>query len=118
MAVGNKGLRAGIVQVAEWEPYLWLRHGFSTREGGVSSIYGKDLLNLGWTKDDDPALVAENRRRFLQAVCGDLEGNGQQQAVTVKQVHSNQVRVVRMEDGVQEGRLQTADGKAVMEGDG
>jgi YfiH family protein len=118
MAVGNKGLRAGIVQVSEWEPYLWLRHGFSTREGGVSSIYGRNSLNLGWTKDDEPALVAENRRRFLQAVYGDLEGKGQQQAVTVKQVHSNLVRVVRVEDGVWEGRLQTADGKAVMEGDG
>ena len=65
MAVGNKGLNAGMVQVHAWNSYRWLRHGFSTREGGVSTVYGGNSLNLGWTKEDDPALVAENRRRFL-----------------------------------------------------
>lgn len=47
----------------------WLRHGFSTRPGGVTTVYGQpDDLNLGLTKEDDPATVGENRRLFLEAV--------------------------------------------------
>ena len=38
--------------------------------------------------------------------------------VSVRQVHGNVVRVIRAEDGVFEGRLETAEGKAVLEGDG
>jgi YfiH family protein len=38
--------------------------------------------------------------------------------VTVRQVHGATVRIVREEDSACEGRLQTADGKAVLEGDG
>jgi polyphenol oxidase len=118
MIVGNKGVKTGIVQVASWNVYSWLRHGFSTREGGVSSIYGESSLNLGWTKDDDPASVAENRRRFLSECCGDAPGETDFQMVTLKQVHSGLVLPIRQEDEVLEGKLQTADGKAVLECDG
>ena len=38
--------------------------------------------------------------------------------VNVRQVHGNLVRVIRAEDGVFEGKLETAEGKAVLEGDG
>ncbi|HWF06584.1 MAG TPA: hypothetical protein VHA06_23035, partial [Candidatus Angelobacter sp.] len=31
----------------------WLVHGFSTRPGGASTVYGGRTLNLGFTKDDD-----------------------------------------------------------------
>ena len=66
------------VRVAGWEKYAWLRHGFSVRAGGVSGIYdlgsGKGTLNLGWTKEDEAANVAENRRRFLHAVVGVSSG--------------------------------------------
>jgi YfiH family protein len=115
----NEGVSRGdglaIVRVAGWEQFGWLRHGFSTREGGISTVYGGSSLNLGWTKEDDPALVAENRRRFLRGVCGAEDGFS---LVGVRQIHSGVVRVVRAEDGAQEGRLQTAEGKAVLEGDG
>jgi polyphenol oxidase len=104
-----------IVRVAGWEQYGWLRHGFSTRMGGVSTVYRGNSLNLGWTKEDDAALVAENRRRFLVDVCGTDDGFS---LVGVRQVHSGLVRVVREQDGASEGRLQTAEGKAVLEGDG
>ncbi len=114
MHIVNKGLMAAIERVPGWNAYPWLRHGFSTREGGVSTVYGGSSLNLGWTKDDDPALVAENWRRFL-AVC--QEGSPFQ-AVTIRQVHSALVRTIGEEDGVFEGKLQTADGKAVLEADG
>ncbi len=46
----------------------WLRHGFSTRAAGVTTIYGRpNDLNLGFTKEDDPAAVQENRRRLVSA---------------------------------------------------
>jgi hypothetical protein len=110
---GGGGLK--IVTVKGLERYGWLRHGFSMRDGGVSRVYGGGALNLGWTKEDDPALVAENRRRFLNGVCG---GDAGSVLVGVRQIHSGTVRVVREEDGVLEGRLETAEGKAVLEGDG
>lgn len=108
-----------VVRVADWDEFGWLRHGFSTRMGGVSRVYGTDSLgkgslNLGWTKEDDPTSVKENRRRFLRGVGGKEVGV----LVGVRQIHSGVVRVVREGDGVFEGRLETAEGKAVLEGDG
>jgi YfiH family protein len=88
------------------------------RQGGISSIYGVNSLNLGWTKEDDPAIVAENRSRFLRTVHGDLYGKDGIQTVTLRQVHAGLVRPIREEDGVREGKFQTAEGKAVLEGDG
>jgi YfiH family protein len=115
-----------VVRVVDWDQFAWLRHGFSTRVGGVSRVYGSDLsaqrggsvggtLNLGWTKEDDAAAVKENRRRFLRGVRGDDRGGAM---VGVRQVHSGVVRVVREGDGALEGRLETAEGKALLEGDG
>ncbi len=117
MSAKNKGVSGGleIVRVAGWGCYGWLRHGFSTRMAGVSTVYGGNSLNLGWTKEDKAALVAENRRRFLVAVCGQDAGVS---LVGVRQIHSGVVRVVKEGDGALDGRLQTAEAKAVLEGDG
>jgi YfiH family protein len=104
-----------VVKVPGWGQYRWLLHGMSTRAGGVSSVYGKNTLNLGWTKEDDPASITENRRRFLSAVAGD---NQRPVLVGVRQIHSGIVRVIREADGPFEGRLQTSEGKSVLEGDG
>lgn len=104
--------QAGLVRIPGWERFDWLRHGFSTRLGGVSSAYGPDELNLGWTKEDDPGLVAENRRRFVGAIGGGPT------LVTVAQIHSATVQAVGKDDGAAEGLLQTAEGKAVLRGDG
>ena len=114
------GADVGVVRVAEWERYGWLRHGFSTRAGGVSTVYsaGSGELNLGWTKEDDPASVKENRSRFLWLVSGEKCGKSGMRMVNVRQVHGDLVRVIRTEDGVFEGRLESAEGKAVLEGDG
>jgi YfiH family protein len=125
--------RAKVVQAPGWERYAWLRHGFSARAGGVSSIYdegtGKGTLNLGWTKEDEAANVAENRRRFLRAVAGSKAGR----LVTLRQFHSGLIRVIGRE-GVEDGVvaasptpqkqvmgqpvLETPDGRAVLRGDG
>jgi YfiH family protein len=59
-----------------------VRHGFFTREGGVSRG-GYASLNCGFGSDDDPAAVAENRRRVAAALGGKPEA-----LVTVYQIHS------------------------------
>lgn len=103
-----------VVQIPEWTRYSWLRHGFSTRAGGVSTVYsdsaGGGELNLGWTQDDDPAMVAENRRRLVAEMGDDLR------LVTIRQVHGAAVRTVGAE--AFQGQLETSEGKAVLEGDG
>ena len=99
-----------LVQVSSWKQHDWLRHGFSTRSGGVSTVYGGQTLNLGWTKEDDHAHVAENRQRFTQTVGIDHTFT----LVTIRQVHSATIHIIRnaSED------LATPDGKAILEGDG
>ena len=59
----------------EWQQYHWLLHGFSTRAGGVSTVYrpgtGKQKcgeLNLGFTAADSPQNVKRNRELFVQAL--------------------------------------------------
>ncbi len=59
-------------------------HGFLGRRGGVS-IGDVAGLNVGLGAGDDPAAVAENRRRAVAAVAPDA------QLVTVYQVHSAEV---------------------------
>jgi YfiH family protein len=86
--------KPGVLKVAGWERYPWLRAGFSTRQGGGSVAYADDgsgEQNLGWTKEDSAAVVAENRRRFVRAVWG---AGPQPELVTVRQFHSGMVRVV------------------------
>jgi YfiH family protein len=46
----------------------WLIHGFSTRTGGGSRIYGGNSLNLGFTAEDSRAAVEKNRKLFASAV--------------------------------------------------
>ena len=107
-----------IIRIEGWEQYDWLRHGFSTRAGGVSSVYGGSSLNLGWTKEDDPAAVAENRRRFIAAIAGGEASDPTRTLIGVRQIHSAIIHAVRHHEDVLEGKLATADGKAVLEGDG
>ncbi|WP_245817796.1 peptidoglycan editing factor PgeF [Granulicella rosea] len=76
-----------------------MRHGFSTRAGGVSTVYGGADLNLGFTKDDDRALVEENRRRLVVETGGGS-------LMTMRQIHSSLSR--RVDDA----------GDPVCEGDG
>jgi polyphenol oxidase len=64
-----------------------LRHAFFSREGGVSSgIYGS--LNAGIGSNDDPANVAENRRRMAEQM-----GVQPPHFLTVHQTHSPNVVV-------------------------
>ena len=64
-----------------------IAHGFFGRRGGVSA---GDLasLNCGLGSGDDPALIAENRRRVAQAVLPDATLTG------LYQVHGNHCVIV------------------------
>lgn len=67
---------------------LWLVHGFSTRQGGVSTCYGGKSLNLGFTSDDAESNVERNRNDFLTAV-GATDAQGRPWPLAqVKQIHS------------------------------
>ena len=81
-------MTAEIVQVPGWAQFGWLRHGFSTRRGGVSHVYAPGDLNLGFTPDDDPESVRENRRRLVAAVAGP---GSTPPLATVRQVHGTLV---------------------------
>jgi YfiH family protein len=66
-----------------------VRHGFFTREGGVSEgLYAS--LNCGLGSGDDPERVRENRRRAMRRL-----GLAAEALVTAYQVHSARVAVVQ-----------------------
>ena len=99
-----------VVRAAWGRDPSWLLHGFSTRAGGVSTVYGGRSLNLGWTKEDDATLVGENRRALVRAVAVERPAK----LVTVRQIHSPMIRMVR------EGEEQSAakEGRALPAADG
>ena len=69
-----------------------VRHGFSTRLGGVSKGYYSSM-NLSFERGDDPEAVRENFRRMGAAIgvsCEDM--------VLSKQTHTTNVRIVTEED--------------------
>jgi len=71
-----------IVQSQELSAYAGIRHGFGTREGGVSKgIYTS--LNCGVGSNDSPKDVAENRARLAASIGADPS-----QLITPYQVHS------------------------------
>ncbi len=65
-----------------------LSHGFFTRRGGVSSS-PYDSLNAGQGSDDDPANVAENRRRIALAI-----GAKPENLLSLWQCHSREVMII------------------------
>lgn len=79
--------RPEIVEAANLGTVAWLRHGFSTRLGGVSKAYGGNTLNLGITEEDTREAVAQNRRIFLRAI-NAVNGRETLPYVSAKQVHS------------------------------
>ena len=79
-----------------------IRHGFFTREGGLSrGIYAG--LNCGFGSHDDPALVAENRARVARHLGSINPG-----VLTLHQIHSATARVV--ETDIARADLPRADG--------
>jgi hypothetical protein len=78
----------------------WLIHGFSTRTGGFSRVYGHGTLNLGFTHDDARQAVERNRVAFLKKLkaVGRSRGKGKLEwpLITLRQIHSDIIH--RIED--------------------
>ena len=66
-----------------------VRHGFSTRVGGVSELPHTRSLNLGYHRGDEKSTVLKNLRLFSSALDMPLEA-----FVSVTQIHSRKVRTV------------------------
>ena len=81
--------------------YPWLVHGFSTRLGGVSDVYGRGALNLGITEHDNRENVKRNRQRFVEAI-GAVNAAGAWPSAQLKQVHSG---IIHRVDGPTENPL-------------
>ncbi len=86
-----------ILRVPVWEQrYPWLLHGFSTRPGGVSTVYaprtGRGELNLGLTASDTEKNVQRNRALFLQSLRDQKSATNKKFAapalVLLRQIHS------------------------------
>ena len=70
----------------------WLKHGFFTRQGGVSEgIYAS--LNCRLSSQDSPANVAENRRRVMAAL-----GAAPADLCVISQIHSATVHTLTAPD--------------------
>lgn len=90
----SKPAKLNILRATLLSQLPWLIHGFSTRIGGFSRVYGKDTLNLGFTKEDSKAAVERNRAAFL-AELGANSKSGVWPLVTARQVHSDIIRLVK-----------------------
>lgn len=125
---GNGG--SSVLRVSEWKQYPWLLHGFSTRFGGVSTVYKPDAqdgdLNLGLTAADSHKNVVKNRQIFLDAVQAEASRIVKRTKATRNQpYHPHSLRLLRqIHSGcvhhfvlAQSDRLD-AHGKPTLRGDG
>jgi polyphenol oxidase len=82
-----------ILQADSFKSIPWLIHGFSTRRGGSSTVYGGKTLNLGFTQQDSRSAVERNRAQFLRQVGATTQGRVWP-LVTIRQIHSDLIRCV------------------------
>lgn len=82
-------LRAGV-----FADLPWLIHGFSTRQGGVSTCYGGHTLNLGLTQHDSSKNVQRNRELFTSVLDATDASDRPWPLIQLKQIHSGLVRLV------------------------
>ena len=75
-----------------FDRFSFVRHGFSTRLGGVSAP-PCDTMNLSFTRGDDPAHVMENFERFCRAIGTDAAN-----VVISKQEHHTHIRNITAAD--------------------
>ncbi len=109
-----KQAKLTVVRARHLSKVPWLVHGFSTRAGGFSRAYGKNDLNLGFTKDDTRTNVERNREAFLRSIAAlgdgrprkpapsEVEGSGRAKLdgseswplITLRQIHSDIIHYV------------------------
>ncbi len=89
----NPKTRIDVLRANSLAKIPWLVHGFSTRSGGTSKIYGGNALNLGFTNQDSKAAVQRNRKAFLFATgCGGRAAGWP--LVMLRQIHSDLIHCV------------------------
>jgi len=92
MELYDKTMDGMTFQVSRQLEECGVRHGFTTRMGGVSQgIFSS--LNLGWNRGDNEEHIQENYRRVCRALGLDIT-----RLVFSNQVHADQVRTVTMAD--------------------
>lgn len=113
----NKGEKQAVLRRKGEVSYLtfpsldavdFVRHGFSTREGGVSEgVLG--TMNLSYSRGDEPERVDENYKRICHAL-----GFSTENLVLSDQVHDTKIQCVGKEDcqgkDLREKKLQGIDG--------
>ncbi len=92
MSAGTGKPRTNSLQIIQLECFAdlsWVVHGFSTRRGGFSQVYGGNALNLGYTEHDTRDAVNRNRELFLEAL-----GTSNWPIIGTRQIHSSVVHCV------------------------
>jgi len=89
-----KQTKLKLLQAENFAGLSWLRHGFSTRKGGVSKCYGGGTLNLGLTEEDTRDAFEKNRELFFHAIGAADPGSKHWPSVAMKQVHSSIVHEI------------------------
>lgn len=83
-------IKPTVLKAERFERFPWLIHGFSTRPGGHSRVYGGRSLNLGFTSHDTKRSVERNRALLLEQLgIGGVPGVA---IVTLRQIHSDVIR--------------------------
>ncbi|HZR65200.1 MAG TPA: peptidoglycan editing factor PgeF [Terriglobales bacterium] len=80
----------------------WLVHGFTTRRGGYSKLYGGNALNLGFTAHDSRAAIERNRQTLVGEITSVVgrqasrpSKTGSPQLLALRQIHSDIIHLVR-----------------------
>lgn len=89
----GSAVKSSILHSPTLTPISWLVHGFSTRLGGTSKVYGRNAFNLGFTKQDSRAAVERNRTIFLETL-GARTGKKLWPLVRLRQIHSDLIHYV------------------------
>jgi YfiH family protein len=90
--VPAKKTEVELIRAAGWNE-KWLIHGFSTRAGGASTLFGGGDLNLGLSTQDKRETVLKNRATLMRA----LGVTKNAKLVNAKQIHSDVIHVVDSE---------------------
>lgn len=93
MALSAGRLKPAILCAKSLAGLPWLVHGFSTRTGGFSRVYGGNALNLGFTPQDSRAAVERNRAAFQRSV-GAVSGRKLWPLVSLRQIHSDIIHCI------------------------
>jgi hypothetical protein len=96
-ASAPKQKKLNILHASALAQFPWLIHGFSTRVGGFSTLYGKGSLNLGFTKDDPRQTVERNRSAFVKELLAGNKAKSHSKSwplVTLHQIHSDIIHCI------------------------